>query len=122
MTRKEIVHSISEGLGLTQLKTKAIVEKLFDRIMQSLVEEGRVELRNFGVFEVRRRAPRKGRNPRTGEKVDVPERFTVKFKPGQVMQQRIEALGNRNQGAAETAGPAPEADPSTAAGTADRAG
>ena len=92
MTRKEIVRSISEDLGLTQLKTKEIVERVFDTILKTLLEEGRVELRNFGVFEVKRRGPRKARNPRTGEKVFIPERSVVAFKPGQVMQERVEAL------------------------------
>ena len=66
MTKKEIVKKISEDIGLTQLKTKDIVQRTLDAIIQTLVSEGRIELRNFGVFEVKRRAPRKARNPRTG--------------------------------------------------------
>jgi nucleoid DNA-binding protein len=104
VTKKEIVRSISEDLGLTQQKTKKIVQKVFDAILQTLVEEGRVELRNFGVFEVKRRAPRKARNPQTGETVDVPEKRVVTFKPGQIMQQRVEELGNSNGDGAETVG------------------
>ena len=104
MTRKEIVRSISEDLGLTQLKTKQIVQKVFEAILNTLVEEGRVELRNFGVFEVKRRAPRRGRNPRTGEKVSVPEKSVVTFKPGQTMQQRVEAAGNADGDGVKTAG------------------
>ena len=60
MTKKEIVKKISEDIGLTQLKTKDIVQRTLDTIIQTLVSEGRIELRNFGVFEVKRRAPRKG--------------------------------------------------------------
>ena len=86
----------SEDLGLTQVKTKEIVQKVFDAILQTLVEERRVELRNFGVFEVKRRGPRKARNPMTGEKVFVPEKFVVTFKPGQIMQQRVEALSGQS--------------------------
>ena len=63
MTKKEIVKKISEDIGLTQLKTKDIVQRTLDAIIQTLVSEGRIELRNFGVFEVKRRAPRKARNP-----------------------------------------------------------
>ncbi len=92
MTKKEIVRTISEEIGLTQLKTKEIVQKTFDAIVESLVEEGRIELRNFGVFEVKRRAPRKARNPRTGDKVEVPEKFVVTFKPGKEMEQRVREL------------------------------
>jgi nucleoid DNA-binding protein len=92
VTKKEIVRTISEEIGLTQLKTKEIVQKTFDAIVEALVEEGRIELRNFGVFEVKRRAPRKARNPRTGEKVDVAEKFVVTFKPGKEMEQRVREL------------------------------
>ena len=105
MARKEIVRSISEDLGLTQLQTKRIVQKVLDAILQTLVDEGRVELRNFGVFEVKRRAPRKARNPKTGEMVFVSERSVVRFKPGQIMQQRVEALGQHNDTAANGADP-----------------
>ena len=104
MTKKEIVRSISEDLGLTQQKTKTIVQKVFDVILQTLVEDGRVELRNFGVFEVKQRAPRKARNPKTGETVDVPEKRVVTFKPGQIMQQRVEESGNSNGDGADTDG------------------
>ena len=96
MTKREIVQSISEDLGLTQLQTKEIVQKVFDAILNSLAKEGRVELRNFGVFEVKRRAPRKARNPRTNETVHVPEKHVVVFKPGRIMQQRVESLKNSN--------------------------
>ncbi len=102
MTKKEIVRTISEEIGLTQLKTKEIVQKTFDAIVETLVEDGRIELRNFGVFEVKRRAPRKARNPRTGEKVDVAEKFVVTFKPGKEMEQRVREL--ERQAAARAAG------------------
>ena len=109
MTKKDIVRSISEDLGLTQLHTKDIVQKVFDAILNTLAKDGRVELRNFGVFEVKQRAPRRARNPRTGEKVFIPEKSVVTFKPGQIMQQRVGALGNSNGDGAETAGPKLEA-------------
>ena len=73
MTKREIVRSVSEKLNLTQLETKDIVQNVFDTLAETLVTEGRVELRNFGVFEVRKRQARKARNPRTGEKVLVKE-------------------------------------------------
>jgi nucleoid DNA-binding protein len=92
VTKKEIVRTISEEIGLTQLKTKEIVQKTFDAIVDTLVTDGRIELRNFGVFEVKRRAPRKARNPRTGAKVFVPEKFVVTFKPGKQMENRVREL------------------------------
>lgn len=94
MTKKEIVKTISEEIGLTQLKTKEIVQKTFDAIVETLVAEGRIELRNFGVFEVKRRAARKARNPRTGQRVDVPEKFVVTFKPGKEMEERVRDLSD----------------------------
>ncbi len=92
MTKKEIVKTISEEIGLTQLKTKEIVQKTFDAIVETLVEGRRIELRNFGVFEVKKRAARKARNPRTGDRVDVPEKFVVTFKPGKEMEERVRQL------------------------------
>jgi integration host factor subunit beta len=92
VTKKEIVKTISEEIGMTQLKTKEIVQKTFDAIVETLVEERRIELRNFGVFEVKQRAARKARNPRTGEKVFVPEKFVVTFKPGKEMEEKVRQL------------------------------
>ncbi|NIL96515.1 MAG: integration host factor subunit beta [Planctomycetales bacterium] len=122
MTKKEIVKTISEEIGMTQLKTKEIVQKTFDAIVDTLVEDtqaninkggagtlGRIELRNFGVFEVKRRAARKARNPRTGEKVFVAEKFVVTFKPGKEMEERVRQL----ERAAAAGG---HAEPSPAAG------
>lgn len=92
MTKKEIVKAISEELGLTQLKTKEIVQKTFDAIIETLVTDRRIELRNFGVFEVKERAARKARNPRTGDRVDVPAKFVVTFKPGKEMEEKVRLL------------------------------
>ncbi len=92
MTKKEIVKDISEAIGLTQLKTKEIVQKTFDAIVKTLVDDGRIELRNFGVFEVKKRAARKARNPRTGDKVFVPEKFVVTFKPGKEMEEKVRQM------------------------------
>ncbi|MEI8380255.1 MAG: HU family DNA-binding protein [Planctomycetota bacterium] len=92
MTKKEIVKDISDAIGLTQLKTKEIVQKTFDAIVKTLVEDGRIELRNFGVFEVKKRAARKARNPRTGDKVFVPEKFVVTFKPGKEMEEKVRQM------------------------------
>lgn len=92
VTKKEIVKTISDRIGLTQLKTKEIVQQTFDAIVDTLVEERRIELRNFGVFEVKKRAARKARNPRTGERVDVAEKYVVTFKPGKEMEEKVRML------------------------------
>ena len=89
MTKKEIVRTISEALGLTQLETHEIVQKTFDAIVETLVRERRIELRNFGIFEVKKRAARKARNPRTGETVFAPEKLVVTFKSGKEMEAKV---------------------------------
>jgi len=90
MTKKEIVRTISEKLNMTQLKTKDIVQSVLDCIAEALVEEGRIELRNFGVFEVRKRAARKARNPKTGDEVMVRERHVVVFKAGKELEEDLQ--------------------------------
>lgn len=92
MTKKDIVRTISEEVGLTQQQTKKIVQKTFDAIIECLVNERRIELRNFGVFEVKQRAARMARNPRTGKEVEVPQKYVVTFKPGKEMEARVEEL------------------------------
>lgn len=120
MTKKEIVKTISEECGLTQLKTKEVVQKTFEAIIETLVtkESGyRIELRNFGVFEVKKRAARKARNPRSGERVDVPEKYVVTFKPGKEMEERVlqlqesESASSASESAAATP-PSPTPSPS----------
>lgn len=98
MTKKEIVKRISEELELTQLKTKEIVQKTFDAIIETLLQERRIELRNFGVFEVKQRKARKARNPRTGDQVDVGPKFVVTFKPGKEMEERVRNMEPRRVG------------------------
>jgi nucleoid DNA-binding protein len=100
VTKREIVQTIAKELGLTQHQAQQIVQTTFASIINILVADGRVELRNFGVFEVRWRKPREARNPRTGKKVMVPAKCTAIFKPGMTMQARVE---EKNRTAAMTA-------------------
>jgi nucleoid DNA-binding protein len=92
MTKKEIAKKISGQSGITALVALEVVQLVFDGIMETLLDEGRIELRNFGVFEVRRRRARKARNPRTGEGLNVPARMVVAFKPGREMEERVSRL------------------------------
>jgi integration host factor subunit beta len=119
VTKKEIVKTISEAIGMTQLKTKEIVQNTFDAIVETLVEEGRIELRNFGVFEVKERAARKARNPRTGERVDVPAKMVVTFKPGKEMEEKVRQLDAEKKArqAAAANGQPPGSHPPTPAAT-----
>jgi nucleoid DNA-binding protein len=97
VTKKEIVRDICERAkdeklmkgNLTQLATKEIVQWTFEAIIETLVKEGRIELRNFGVFEVKQRKPRKARNPRTGDRVDVAAKNVVTFQPGKTMEEKV---------------------------------
>src|SRR5207244_4177295 len=93
VAKKELVKPIAERAGLTQLKTKDIDEQTFDAMVDTLIEVGRIELRNFGVFEVKLRKARKARNPRTGERVDVEPKMVVTFKPGKEMEEKVRAKG-----------------------------
>ena len=92
MTKKDIVKTISWDTGLTQLQVKEIVQRTFDEIIEALVSEGKIELRNFGVFKVTKRAARPARNPRTGDPVHVPAKCVVTFKAGKEMEERVRQL------------------------------
>ena len=89
MTKRNLIRRIADELNLTAQETQPIVQKTLDAIINVLATEGRVELRNFGVFEVKKRKLRQARNPRTGEKIMVGETVAVKFKPGRVMEERV---------------------------------
>lgn len=89
MTKKDIVLKIASETKLKQINVKKVVQKTFDCIVDSLVKGEKVELRNFGVFKVKSRRGRTGRNPRTGQVVPVPPRKVVVFKSGMVMKQKV---------------------------------
>jgi nucleoid DNA-binding protein len=89
VTKKDMAKGIADELGIAAVQASTTVQRVFDRIVETLANEGRIELRNFGVFEVKRRKARQARNPRTGVKVSVPEKMVVTFKPGKEMEERI---------------------------------
>jgi len=89
MTKKDIVLEVAEQSQLTQLsqtEIKKVIQSTLDYITESLVDGKTIELRNFGVFKVKTRKNRTARNPKTGEKVTVPQRKVVVFKPGLLMK------------------------------------
>ena len=92
MTRRDMARAIADRMGLTRSQVSEVIRRVLDGITEALVSEGRLELRNFGVFEVRGRRPRRARNPRTGEAVDVPARRVVTFKPGRKTGERVGRL------------------------------
>lgn len=90
MTKRDLVMRIAEETGLIQQDVYAVIQKSLDYIIEALDEGDTVEFRNFGVFEVRERKQRIGRNPNKPENVvTIPARKVVKFKPGKVMREKI---------------------------------
>ncbi|MFH1441937.1 MAG: HU family DNA-binding protein [Candidatus Omnitrophota bacterium] len=89
MTKKDIILKVSDDTNLKQIDVKKVVQKTFDCIIESLIRGEKIELRNFGVFRLKQRRSRTGRNPRTGEVVPVPPRKVVIFKPGLEMKKMI---------------------------------
>jgi len=90
MTKRDLVMRISEETGLIQQDVHAVIQKTLDYITESLARGEHVEFRNFGVFEVRERKQRIGRNPnRPTQVVTIPQRKVVKFKPGKIMKRDI---------------------------------
>lgn len=93
LTKRELVVQISNETGLVQSQVFDVVQRTLDHITNALAKGETVELRNFGVLEVRLTRPRVGRNPnQPGSSFVIPSRATVKFKPGKVMRQRVESL------------------------------
>lgn len=93
MTKRDLVVRIASDTGLNQRDVAQVVQQTLDQIVNELAANRGVELRNFGVFSLKSRKPRKGRNPNQPEhEVDIPERIVVKFKPGKIMKAKIEKL------------------------------
>jgi len=91
MTKKDIIIRIAEDTGLKQIDVKEVVQRTFDIIIDSLCTGKKVELRNFGIFKVKTRKGRLGRNPRTGEGVTILDKKVVSFKSGMKMKIDVEA-------------------------------
>lgn len=106
LTKRDIVVKISNETGVVQHQVFEIVQKTLDLIVESLASGDDVELRNFGIFEVRLTKARIGRNPnQPGSKYDIPARAAVKFKAGKVMRVRVGTLsGSMKRAAAEAEG------------------
>lgn len=93
MTRAELLKALHVRFpSLTANDIEAAVKTILDQISKVLSQGGRSEIRGFGSFTVHVRPPRLGRNPKTGEKVAVPEKRVPYFKPGQVMRERVNTV------------------------------
>jgi integration host factor subunit beta len=90
MIRSELVKKLeAENTELKTEEVERIVDLFFNQIIQRLADGGRIELRGFGAFSTRDRNPRKGRNPRTGDSVDVPSKRVPYFKPGKEVREQL---------------------------------
>jgi nucleoid DNA-binding protein len=89
-TKRDIVNTIAEETGLTQMEVKRVVQSTFDYLFNTLVQGGKVELRNFGVFQTKVRKARQGRNPNKPETViPVPAKTIPVFKPGKLLKYNV---------------------------------
>jgi nucleoid DNA-binding protein len=99
VTKKELIDRISESTQAKRVLVKQIIQMFLDNVTEELCKDNRLEFRDFGVFETRKRAARTAQNPKTLERVHVPEKRTVKFKMGRLMRENL-------------SNPAPKAEPS----------
>ncbi|MBI1371236.1 MAG: integration host factor subunit beta [Phycisphaera sp.] len=94
ITKKDLVDRIADATGETRVTVKKTIQSFLDNIIIELGKGNRLEFRDFGVFEVKHRAPRIAQNPKTLERVHVPAKRTVKFKVGRMMQQALTEMGD----------------------------
>jgi integration host factor subunit beta len=92
MTKSVLIEKVSERVGsLTKKQTEIVVETVFDSIKDSLIRGEKIEIRGFGNFKLKTRKPRTARNPKTGEKVNVPEKRVLHFKVGKALREAMNA-------------------------------
>jgi nucleoid DNA-binding protein len=89
LTKKDLALKVAEKTEMRNKDVKNVLDTALKIMMEALVNGEKIELRNFGVFRVKTRGPRMGRNPRTGEKVSIPERRVIQFVPGRLLKERI---------------------------------
>ncbi len=89
MTKADLVDEVSRATDLSRKDSEVIVEALFDSVVKALKNSDKLEVRGFGSFRIRKRKARQGRNPKTGEKVAVPEKKVPYFKPSKELKDLI---------------------------------
>lgn len=89
MTKAELVEQVAKDTLLTKKHAELVVNTVFESIVESLKGGDKIELRGFGSFRIRHRGPRIGRNPKTGDKVDVPAKRVPYFKPGKDLREML---------------------------------
>lgn len=93
MTKAELVEQVARDTLLTKKHAELVVNTVFDSIVQSLKDGDKIELRGFGSFRIRRRGARLGRNPKTGDHVEVPPKRIPYFKPGKDLKELLNHVG-----------------------------
>ena len=91
MTKADLVDIVSDGTGLTKIETEAVIEGFFTSIMESMKNGKGIEIRGFGTFKVKKKNARFARNPKTGEKVHVPEHYVPVFKFSKDFKAQVDA-------------------------------
>ena len=109
ITKKEMVRRIAAELQVDQALTRRIVQRTLDSILEALASVGRIELRDFGVFEVKHRAARKARNPKTNQQVVVPAKSVLVFQPGKNVAAMVERASKQAPSRAASVKPKPAA-------------
>ena len=90
MTRSALIEKVAERVdGLTLKQTEIVVETVFESVKESLKKGEKIEIRGFGNFRLKERQPRKARNPKTGESVDVPQKKAIRFKAGKALKEAL---------------------------------
>jgi integration host factor subunit beta len=104
MTKAELVEDVARAAELTKKDAERLVEIVFESIIETLNQGEKIELRGFGSFRVRERGARRGRNPKTGDPVNIPAKRVPYFKPGKELKELI----NEENATANTSSEAPE--------------
>ncbi len=91
MTRSELIEHIAESRKLSQQDVELSVKTLLEQMSGALAQGGRIEVRGFGSFSLNYRPPRIGRNPRTGDLLGLGGKYTLRFKPGKALRERVNA-------------------------------
>lgn len=94
MVKSELIETVATKADITTAQAEEIVNLMFNTVIDSLTTEGRVEIRGFGAFTVRKYKSYDGRNPKTGEKIEVPEKKLPFWKTGLELRQRVDGLGS----------------------------
>lgn len=89
MNKGDLISFVAENVGTTKVDAKKVVNAVLEGISTGMMETGKVSLVGFGTFEVVKRAARKGRNPQTGDEMDIPEKWVPKFKPSSALREAM---------------------------------